>query len=149
MIVSCWVYSQKSSITDARLGSTYASDHDLICDSIYDNFNQNFVWFDDIASLNKAELDFSLTLCNAIHDQYLFFVHSYAKSKMKEKVTMWLKNRFSNHWLMVRLNLCSDDKRNCKKTTLVKQRNSQFGVQTRTFIWKIQTIRQVYSKWNS
>ena len=61
MIVSCWVYSQKSSITDAGLGSKYASDHDLNCDSIYDNFNQNFVWFDDIASLNKAELDFSST----------------------------------------------------------------------------------------
>ena len=53
---------------------------------------------------------------------YLFFVHSYVaskietKEKMEEKVTVRLKERFSNHWLMVRLNLSSDDIRNCKKS---------------------------------
>ena len=74
---------------------------------------------------------------------YLFFVHSYEASKMEEKVTMWLKNRFSDHWLMVRLNLCSHDKRNCKKATFIKERNPQFGIQKRTFIWKIKTVGQV------
>ena len=68
---------------------------------------------------------------------YLFFVHSYVASKMEEKITMWLKNSFLNHWLMVRLNVSSDDVRNCKETTFVKERNPQFGLQTRTFIWKI------------
>ena len=36
---------------------------------------------------------------------------------------------------MVRLNLGSDDVRNCKETTtFVKEKNPQFGVQARTFI---------------
>ena len=59
---------------------------------------------------------------------YLFFVHSYvaskieAKQKMDEKVTMKLKNIFSNLLLMVRLNLGLGDVRNCKETTaLVKE----------------------------
>ena len=41
---------------------------------------------------------------------------------------------------MVRLNLSLDDIRNWQnddgKTTIVNERNPQFGVQTRTFIWK-------------
>ena len=59
---------------------------------------------------------------------YLFFVHSYvaskieAKQKIDEKVTMKLKNIFSNLLLMVRLNLSLGDVRNCKETTaLVKE----------------------------
>ena len=63
------------------------------------------------------------------------FVHSYvaskieAKEKMEEKVTTWLKNSYSHHWLMVKLNLSSDDVRNCKETTtFVKERNPQFGL---------------------
>ena len=65
---------------------------------------------------------------------YLFFVHSYvaskieAKEKMEEKATIRSKNSFSNHWLMLRLNLYSDDVRNCKETTFVKEGNPQFGV---------------------
>ena len=58
---------------------------------------------------------------------YLFFVHNYVASKietnekMEEQVTMRLKKSFSNHWLMVRLNLSSDGVRNCKeRTTFVK-----------------------------
>ena len=47
---------------------------------------------------------------------------------MEDKVTMKLKNSFSNHWLMLRLNLSSDDVRNCKETTFVKERNRQFGI---------------------
>ena len=39
---------------------------------------------------------------------------------------MRLKNIFSNHWLMVRLNLSSDDVRNCKETTFVKEKNPEF-----------------------
>ena len=35
---------------------------------------------------------------------------------MEEKVTMRLKKNGSNHWLMVRLNLSSDDVRNFKAT---------------------------------
>ena len=60
---------------------------------------------------------------------YLFFVHSYValktetKEKMEEKVTLKLKNSFSNHWLMVRLSLSSDDVRNCKETAFVRERN--------------------------
>ena len=65
---------------------------------------------------------------------YLFFVHSYiaskieTKEKLEEKVTMILMNSFSNHWLMMNLNLSSDDVRNCKKITFVKERSPQFGV---------------------
>ena len=65
---------------------------------------------------------------------YLFFVHSYVESKietkkkMEEKVTMILKNNFSNHLLMVRLNLSLGDVRNRKETTFVKERNPQFGI---------------------
>ena len=48
---------------------------------------------------------------------------------MVEKVTMWSKNSFSDCWVMVRLNLSSDDVKNYKQTTLfVKKRNPQFGV---------------------
>ena len=36
---------------------------------------------------------------------------------MEEKLTMGLKRSFSNNWLMVRLNLSSDNVRNCKETT--------------------------------
>ena len=63
---------------------------------------------------------------------YLFFVHSYVvfkietKETIEEKVTMRLKNGFSNHWLMVRLYLSSDDVRNCKEATFLKERNPQF-----------------------
>ena len=55
---------------------------------------------------------------------YLFFAHGYVaskietKKKMEEKVTIRLKNSFSNHWLMVRLNLSSGDVGNCKETTI-------------------------------
>ena len=60
---------------------------------------------------------------------HLFFVHSYVdEKKLEEKVTIRLKNSFSDHWLMVRLNLSSDDVRNCKELTFVKERNPQFGV---------------------
>ena len=63
---------------------------------------------------------------------------------MKEKVKKRSKKSFSNHWLIVRLNLRSDDVRNCEETTtLVEERNPQFGVQIRTFIWRIQRSRQV------
>ena len=61
-------------------------------------------------------------LCH-MRPMYLFFVHSYvaskieAKQKMDEKVTMKLKNNFSNHLLMVRLNLSLDDVKICKETT--------------------------------
>ena len=37
--------------------------------------------------------------------------------KMKEKVAMGLKRSFSSHWLIVRLNLSSDNGRNHKETT--------------------------------
>ena len=59
---------------------------------------------------------------------YLFFAHSYVasiletKEKIEENVTMRLKNSFSNHWLMVRLNLSPYDVKNSKETTFVKQR---------------------------
>ena len=65
---------------------------------------------------------------------YLFFVHSYVASKIEKKVKieetvmMGLKNSFSNRWLMVTLHLSSDDVRNCKETTFVKERNPQFDV---------------------
>ena len=36
---------------------------------------------------------------------------------MEEKIMIWLKINFSNHWLMVRLNLSSGNIRNCEKTT--------------------------------
>ena len=39
------------------------------------------------------------------------------KEKIEEKVTMRLKMNFSSHWLMVRLNLISDNIRNCEETT--------------------------------
>ena len=39
------------------------------------------------------------------------------KEKVEEKVTMRLKMNFSSHWLMVRLNLISDNVRNCEETT--------------------------------
>ena len=45
---------------------------------------------------------------------------------MEEKVAMRLPNSFSNHWLMVRLSLSSDDVINCKETTFVKERIPQF-----------------------
>ena len=67
--------------------------------------------------------------------KYLFFVHSHitskieTKEKMEEKVMIRLKKSFSNHWLMVRLNLSLDSIRNCKETTIfVKERNPQFGI---------------------
>ena len=60
---------------------------------------------------------------------HLFFLPSYVALKMEEKVTMWLKSRYSNHWFMVRLNLSSDDLR----------------TKTKDFFWKTQTARQVYS----
>ena len=59
---------------------------------------------------------------------YLRGIENIEEEKMEKKVTMWLKNSFSDHWLMVRLNLSSDDVRNCNETTFVKERNSQFGV---------------------
>ena len=55
-----------------------------------------------------------------------FFVHSYVpwkiemKENMEKKVTMRLMNSFSNHWLLVRLNLSSDDTANCKKQRSLK-----------------------------
>ena len=70
-----------------------------------------------------------------MRSMYLLFVHSYVaskketkKKKMEEKVKMRLKNNFLNHWLMVRLNLSSDDAINFKETAFVKERNLQFGV---------------------
>ena len=42
---------------------------------------------------------------------------------------MRLKNRFSNHGLMARLNLSSDDVINWKETTFVKERYPQFGIE--------------------
>ena len=36
---------------------------------------------------------------------------------MKERVRMGLKMNFSNYWLMVRLNLTSDNERNWEETT--------------------------------
>ena len=54
---------------------------------------------------------------------YLFFVHSYVASKIEKKEENVresndeIKEGFSNHWLMVRLNLSVDDIRNCKETT--------------------------------
>ena len=59
---------------------------------------------------------------------YLFFVHNYVASEMEETITMSLKNRFSNHCFMVRLNFSSDYVRNCKEATSIKERNPQFGV---------------------
>ena len=65
---------------------------------------------------------------------YLFFVHSYiaskieTKEKMEENGAMRLLNSFSNNWLMIRLNLKSDDVINCQETTFVKERNRQFGI---------------------
>ena len=43
---------------------------------------------------------------------------------MEGKITIRLKNSFSNH----RLNLSLNDERKCKKTTLIKERNPQSGV---------------------
>ena len=54
---------------------------------------------------------------------YLFFVHSYVASKMEGKVTMRLKKRFSNLWLIVTLNLSSGDVKNCRETTFAKEMN--------------------------
>ena len=58
--------------------------------------------------------------------------------KMKEKVAMGLKRSFSSHWLIVRLNLSSDNGRNHKETTTflkkceklsnVRRKNCQIGV---------------------
>ena len=59
---------------------------------------------------------------------YLFFVHNYVASEMVETITMSLKNRFSNHCFMVRLNFSLDYVRNCKEGTSIKERNPQFGV---------------------
>ena len=66
---------------------------------------------------------------------YLFFARYYVAlkietiGKMEGKVTVRLKKSFSNHWSMVRLNLSSDDVKNCKETTtFVKERNLHFGV---------------------
>lgn len=54
--------------------------------------------------MNKTELNISLDLCNAICEQlFIFFVDSYValkiemKENMEKKVTMRLKNSFSNH----------------------------------------------------
>ena len=47
---------------------------------------------------------------------------------MEEEVTMRLKNSPFKHWLMVRLNLSTDDVRNCKQTRLVKEKNPPFEV---------------------
>ena len=69
------------------------------------------------------------------------------KKKMEEEVTMKLKRSFSNHCLMVGLNLNSDNVRNCKETTTVvkecekncwmyKERNPQFGVKKELFFEK-------------
>ena len=41
---------------------------------------------------------------------------------------MRLNNSFSNHLLMVRLNLSLDNVRNCKETTFLNERNPQFGL---------------------
>ena len=41
---------------------------------LFYNYNQNFVFFDDIALVNKTELDFSLILCDAICDQCIYFL---------------------------------------------------------------------------
>ena len=88
------------------------------------NFIQSFVF---CSLVNKTELNISLDLCNAICEQlFIFFVDSYValkiemKENMEKKVTMRLKNSFSNHWLLVRLNLSSDDTRNCKKQRSLK-----------------------------
>ena len=53
----------------------------------------------------------------------LFFVHIYIvpkiekKKQMEKKVMVELKLNFSNHWLMVRLNLSWDNVRNWEETT--------------------------------
>ena len=58
----------------------------------------------------------------------VFFVHCYVaskietKEKMEEKVRMRL-NSSLKHWLMVWLNLSTDDVANCKEKTFVKERN--------------------------
>ena len=55
----------------------------------------------------------------------LFFVLSYVaskiekKEKMKENVGMVLKRNFSNHGLMMRLNLSLDNVRNCEEPTIL------------------------------
>ena len=54
---------------------------------------------------------------------YLFFVHSYIaakiekKEKIEEKVTMRFKMNFSNHRLILRLNLSLNNTRNCEEIT--------------------------------
>ena len=53
-------------------------------------------YFDDIVSVDKGELYFSLISCNVICDQCFVFVvvvvvvvfHSYVASKMEQKITM-------------------------------------------------------------
>ena len=47
---------------------------------------------------------------------------------MEEKVTMRLKRSFSNHCLMGRLNLSSDDVRNCKETTTFVKKCKKNGI---------------------
>ena len=59
---------------DARMGSKYTSNHDLNRDLIILQFIQNFIFFNDIVSVNKKELDFSLIWCNAICDQCIYFL---------------------------------------------------------------------------
>ena len=48
-----------------------------------------FAVLNDIPSVSKTELEFSLTLCNTICDQYVI--------PYVIKLTMRLKNSFSNH----------------------------------------------------
>ena len=76
----------------------------------------------------------------------LFFGNSYVaskietKEKVEEKITMRLNKAFSN-WLIVRLNLSSDEVRNCKEATVfIKKKNPQFGVYTKTFIWNYKQL---------
>ena len=40
---------------------------------------------------------------------------------MEAKVTIRSKKSFLNHWVLVKLNLSSDDIRNCKETKFVKE----------------------------
>ena len=67
---------------------------------------------------------------------------------------MRLKESFSSHWFIVILNLSLDDIINCKETTTFikvweknieckRERNPQFGVNTRTFVWIIQRAWKV------
>ena len=59
---------------------------------------------------------------------------------MEEKVTMRLKRSFSNHWLMGRLNLSSDDVRNCKETTIHSLKNVR---RTESSNWRINKSKEI------